>query len=230
MFVVIADGKPVFSTDIDDVAWDQSQELEDEYDNIFVAEMYIKDFDAQGNYTTDEGYIISLQEIANSEQFFEDTTEIRKIKKKIGQNKPKKVSRKYWKEEVDSLYINGVARLLDKLNISYDSSADEMKLKDILSSQLKKILRKDDEFTESIFRELADCSYLSMRIWQLGGLGSGEEHRAMVSNMLNRIYLSVDADIDETEMELLLFDGLYKCADESGKNPIELFNEYKENC
>lgn len=230
MFVVIADGKPVFSTDIDDVAWDQSQELEDEYDNIFVEEMYIKDFDAQGNYTTDEGYIISLQEIANSEQFFEDTTEIRKIKKKIGQNKPKKVSRKYWKEEVDSLCINGVARLLDKLNISYDSSADEMKLKDILSSQLKKILRKDDEFTESIFRELADCSYLSMRIWQLGGLGSGEEHRAMVSNMLNKIYLSVDADIDETEMELLLFDGLYKCADESGKNPIELFNEYKENC
>lgn len=72
MFVVIADGKPVFSTDIDDLAWEQSQELEGKFENVSVEEMYVDEFDENGNYETSEGFVISLKDIANAEQYYCD--------------------------------------------------------------------------------------------------------------------------------------------------------------
>lgn len=76
MFVVIADHKVVLVTDVDDVAWDSSQEMmyQDEYverqcEHAYVEELYETDFDENGLYTTTEGDVITLSDYQNAEHF-----------------------------------------------------------------------------------------------------------------------------------------------------------------
>lgn len=63
IYVTIGNGKPVFSTDIDDVAWDYSQELKDEYDNVYIEEIDMSEFNALGKYETTEGDVITLDKL-----------------------------------------------------------------------------------------------------------------------------------------------------------------------
>ncbi len=78
MFIVVADHKLVLVTDVDDVAWQYAEEIQDpdifedpseacEY--AYSEEMYEDDFDENGLYTTTEGDVITLAEYQNAERY-----------------------------------------------------------------------------------------------------------------------------------------------------------------
>lgn len=229
MFVVIADGKVVFSTDVDDVAWEVSQEQKDDFGTIYVEEVYQNQFDSEGKYTTTSGDVITLQEILSAEKYYRDEDmcpkpETKSIKKK----KTKKASRKYWEEKVDSLYSNAAKRILYKLDIPFEKDADELELKNMLEAKLKTMLKQDDEFSDSIFAELDACSELSMNIESLTRFVSDEEAQNILVGKIKAIDDSVVSEGDEFELADSLFESIANKADASDKSMQEVFLTIKD--
>ena len=71
MFIVVADHKVVLVTDVDDLAWQEAQDLMDmgECEHAYSEEVYEHDFDDNGLYTTTEGDVISLTDYQKAENY-----------------------------------------------------------------------------------------------------------------------------------------------------------------
>ena len=211
MFVVIADGNVVFSSDIDDVAWQDCEDRKPDYKKIYVEAVYYESFDSQGKYKTIEGDLITIEDIVNAEQYYRDDGQRPKTTNKSakkGKQKIKKKDRSYISEKVDSLYVSGAKRLLSLLGIPFDENADEIALKELLLARIKKIKKQDDDYTEAVFRKLNDYSELSMAIPQLIRLESEEEAKRILFEMLHKLSAIVNEGMNEYLMEELLFDNL----------------------
>ena len=73
-FIVVADHKLVLVTDVEDVAYETAEEMmyQDEYvdaecEHAYSEEMSEEDFDANGQYTTTEGDVITREDYNNAE-------------------------------------------------------------------------------------------------------------------------------------------------------------------
>lgn len=223
MYIVVADGNVVFSTDIDDVAWEFSQAQEGDFEKVYVEEVYQNQFDSEGKYITTQEDIITLQEIVDAEQYYNDDEMRPRIKPKSTKKKAKKVSRKYWEEKVYSLSAAATRRMLQKLNINFDKDESELALKDVLEAKLKTMLKQNDEFAEYIFEELGNCSSLTMSIDSLTRFTSGDAAQKILINKIKTIDDSIDTEGDEFKLAEILFDCIARVADDSDKSMKEVF-------
>lgn len=230
MFVVVADGTVVFSSDIDDVAWQDCEDRKSDFEKVYVEEVYLESFDTYGKYKTVEGDIIALDEIVNAEQYYRDdgqrptaaSKSPKKGKKRI------KTDRSYIDEKIDSLYVSGVKRLLSLIGISFDENNDEVVLKELLLEKLKTIKKQNDDHTESVFQNLNIYSDLAMGISQMTRFESEYEAKILLLKMLDKLAVETDEDMDEYYIEELLFDNLITHAERMGKSAMVLFDELKE--
>lgn len=71
MFILVADGKVAFVTDIDDVAWDTGMDMQadGECEEFEVIEAYEHEFNEEGVLEIDE-YKITLEDCNKAEQYF----------------------------------------------------------------------------------------------------------------------------------------------------------------
>lgn len=230
MFIVIGDGKVLFSTDVDDVAWDYSQEISGECENIYVEEAYTKDFDSKGNYTTTEGDIISLEEIIDAEQEYRNEDQRpKKIKaKKPKKEKKRKSYRQYLDGQISTMQPNGVKRLLVKLGVSFDENSDFSLLSDLLLTELNKRKKNKDDETEELFLEVNDCANVPLKIFQLCVNRSKEENREIVIKLLDNLNASYDGTADLDQLNSLLFDYVAAEADNKSISIMESWEELIE--
>lgn len=225
MYIVIADGNVIFSTDVDDLAQEVSQENENDFEKIYVEEVYQNQFDSKGKYITTMGDVITIQEILSAEQSYRDEDMLPKLNTKPVKKKTiKKVSRKYWEEKVDSLYNNATKRMLFMFNISFDEDAGEVELKNILEKQLKSILKQDDEFADSVFVELDTCSEICMNIDSMIRFKSSEEAQSTLINKIKTLDNTIVPEGNEFELADILFECISHNADSSGKSMQDVFN------
>ena len=228
MYVVVADGDVIFSTDIDDVAWEFMQEQEGDFETIYVEEVYQNQFDSEGRYITTQEDVITLQEIVNAEQYYKDEEMRPMIKPKSTKKKAKKVSRKYWEEKVYSLSAAATKRMLQKLEIHFSSDENELALQDVLEGKLRGMLKKNDEFADSIFEELGNCSSLTMSIDSLTRFTSDDEAQEILINKIKAIDDSIDPEGDKYKLSEILFDCVARAADDSGRSMKEGFDAFKD--
>ncbi len=232
MYIVVADGNVVFSTDIDDVAWEFSQEQEGDFEKVYVEEVYQNQFDSEGKYITTQEDIITLQEIVDAEQYYKDDEMRPRIKPKPTKKKAKKASRKYWEEKVYSLSAAATRRMLQKLNINFDKDESELALKDVLEAKLKTMLKQNDEFADYIFEELGNCSSLTMSIDSLFSLFEGKKNKTMDALKKDpdvQAYLSGSAKEERESVklakEILMQTGVVRDAEIAVKSRIHYKDE-----